>query len=165
MINKGGEQTMNLYQIETLEKVFTALNQSIEVHTFGETMVVSTPKKIPNPISFKSTSVLQMMCFLWDKAKCRTLVLSDDKRTHKITLMPYSENGIAKFAMQILLLPKDSSCFHSVAHVENLLPTKNSLSKTKQASYPIQASKIISCDWFNNLKKLLSEFNSKNIAI
>lgn len=156
---------MNTNQIATLEKVFTALNIGIKVHAFGETMVINTPQKITNPISFKSASVLQMMCFLWNKAKCRTLVLSDDKRTHKITLMPYSENGVAKFAMQILLLPKDSSCFHSVAHVENLLPTTNRVIKTQQANYPVSATKLMACDWFNHLKTLLSDFNSQNIAI
>lgn len=156
---------MNTSQVETLEKVFTAMNQGIQVHSFGETMVVNTPKKITNPISFKTSSVLQMLCFLWNKAKNCTLVLSDDKRTHKITVMPYSENGVAKFTLQILLLPTSRDQSNSVVHVESLLPKANQAIRTQQAHYPHSAERLMASGWFSNLRVLLGEFNALNISI
>lgn len=153
---------MNTNQFQTLEKVFIALNQGIVVHAFGETMVVNTPQKITNPISFKSSSVMQMLCFLWSNAKNRVLVISDDQRTHRITIMPYREHGSAKFTLEIVLLKEGSA---SCKVVENLLPATNRIARTQQASYPSAATKLMACDWFCSLKALLIDFNSKNIAI
>lgn len=111
-----------------------------------------------------TTNPIILMESLWSTAKFKP-VLIDKGRGHTLLITKYTENGLAKMGIQILLKSDFiKQTYKYDEYVEDVIPAPKSTSKPYKVYHPKQLQEVLNEDWFKEMQNLINMFNDNHIS-
>lgn len=146
-------EIMKQNQASALDLLFKKEKLATKLNPKG-ILVVQNSRNLE--VEFKHQDPYQHIRFLWSKIKNKPVTVFESYK-HKVVVSGYSEHGEPKFTMEMHV--KANTCY---TEVENILPVNSVVSKTKMAHFPAAVAQTMRTEWFQELKKMLMQFNEQN---